>query len=138
VAIRFTAGGVVAVAYNGSPMWRLHPDPRAEALRSVLAVRLGQLGDSDFTAEALRAAEDTMRDIGYTQVERWERIYVETIDVDFIVGHIFSATSIDQIPSAQRQQFAQEVRAAITAVAPSGRVAETVNVRAVIGRTDHP
>jgi ubiquinone/menaquinone biosynthesis C-methylase UbiE len=133
---RIAAGGVVAVAYNGSPMW-LHPDPWAKALRSVLETCLGQLNDTDFTEEALRTAENMMRKLGYTQVERWERIYVETIDVDFIIGHIFSATSIDQIPSAQRQQFAQELCSAITAVAPSGRVAETVNARAVIGRTDH-
>jgi SAM-dependent methyltransferase len=130
------AGGAVAVAYNGSPMW-LHPDPWAKALRSVLETRLGQLSDADFTAEALQAAEDMMRDLDYTQVERWERSHVESIDLDFVLGHILSATSTDQIPSAQRQDFAQEVCAAITAVAPSGRVVETVSVRAVIGCTDH-
>jgi SAM-dependent methyltransferase len=132
---RIAMGGAVAVAYNGLPMW-LHPDPWAKALRSVLVTRLGQLSDADFTVEALQAAESTMLDLGYTQIERWERSQVETIDVDFVVGHILSATSTDQIPAAQRQDFAQEVRAAITALAPSGRVVETVNVRAVIGRTD--
>ena len=60
---RIAAGGVVAVAYYGSPMW-LQPDPWAQALRAVLESRVGRLGDTDFTAEALRAAEDTMR-------ERW-------------------------------------------------------------------
>jgi hypothetical protein len=53
-----------------------------------------------------------------------------------VVGHIISETSSDQIPPAQRQDFAQELSSAITAVAPTGRVAETVSVRAVIGRTD--
>ena len=133
---RIAAGGAVAVAYNGSPIW-LHPDPWAKALRSVLEARLGQLRDTDFTAEALRAAEDTMRELGYTQVERWERHYVETIDLDFVVGHIFSATSTDQIPSAQRREVAQEVRSAIIGAALSERVDETVSVRAVIGRTGH-
>jgi SAM-dependent methyltransferase len=134
---RIAAGGGVAVAYNGTPMW-LHPDPWAKALRGVLESRLGRpLHDVDFTAEALRAAEETMRDLGYTQVEPWEQITTETIDVDFVVGHILSATSTDQIPSAERHDFAQEVSSAITAVAPSGRVAETVRVRAVIGRTSH-
>ena len=132
---RIAEGGVVAVAYNGTPMW-LHPDPWAQALRSVLEARLGHLSDADFTAEALRTAEDTMRDLAYAQVERWERTEVETIDAGFVVGHILSATSSDQIPPGQRQEFAQEVSSAITAVAPSGRVVETVRVRAVIGRTD--
>lgn len=133
---QIAAGGVVAVAYNGSPMW-LHPNPWAQSLRSVLENRLGPLSDGDFTAEALQAAEETMRDLGYTSVERWERIDSETIDVEFIVGHILSATSTDQIPSADRAAFAQEVRIAITALEPSGRVVETVPVRAVIGHADN-
>lgn len=132
---RIAAGGAVVVAYNGSPMW-LHPDPWAKALRAVLELRLGQLRDIDFTAEALRAAEDTMLDLGYAHVERWEHIHVETIDLDFLIGHILSATSTDQIPSSQRPDFAEEVSLAISAVAPSGRVAETVNVRAVIGHAE--
>jgi SAM-dependent methyltransferase len=132
---RIAAGGVVAVAYNGSPMW-LHPDPWAQGLRSVLESRLGPLSDGDFTTEALQAAEETMRDLGYTSVERWQRTDVERIDVQFIVGHILSATSTDQIPSADRAALAREVRVAITAVEPSGRVVETVPVRAVIGHTD--
>ncbi len=61
-----------------------------------------------------------MRDIGYTHVERWEHIHVETIDLDFLIGHILSATSTDQIPSAQRADFAEEVSSAISAVAPTG------------------
>ncbi|MGH2970850.1 MAG: class I SAM-dependent methyltransferase [Gaiellaceae bacterium] len=118
---QIAAGGVVAVAYNGTPMW-LHPDPWAKALRRVVESRLGRpLSDVDLTAEALRAAE------------RWQRTYAETIDVDFVVGHILSATSTDQIPPAERQDFTQELSSAITAVAPSGRVVETVHVRAVIG-----
>jgi ubiquinone/menaquinone biosynthesis C-methylase UbiE len=134
---RIAAGGVVAVAYNGTPMW-LHSDPWAKALRGALERRLGRrLGDVDFTAEALRAAEETMRDLGYTQVERWEQTDIETIEVDVVVGHILSATSSDQIPPAERQDFMQELSSAITAVAPSGRVVETVEVRAVIGHTGH-
>jgi len=114
-------------------MW-LHPDPWAKALRSALETRLGPLDDLDFTAEALGAAEAAMRDLGYTEIERWERTHVETIDLDFVVGHILSATSTDQIPSTHRPQFAREVRSAITAVAPSGTISETLSVRAIIGR----
>ena len=131
---RIAPGGGVAVAYNGTPMW-LHPDPWAKALRRTLENRLGPLGDADFTSEALLAAEDTMHALGYTQIERWERTYVETIDLDFIIGHILSATSADQIPPAQRQDFAREVSSAITTLAPAGRVDELISVRAVIG---HP
>jgi hypothetical protein len=116
-------------------MW-LHPDPWAKALRAVLEARLGQLRDIDFTAEALRAADVTMRDLGYTEIEHWEQTEVETIDVDFVIGHILSATTTDQIPLAQREEFAREVRSAIRSVAPSGRVVESVSMRAVIGRAN--
>jgi ubiquinone/menaquinone biosynthesis C-methylase UbiE len=128
------AGGVVAVAYNGTPIW-LHPDPWAKALRRILENRLGPLSDTDFTVEALDAAEATMRALGYTQIEQWERSYLDTISLDFVIGHILSATSADQIPPAQREDFAREVSSAITTLAPSGRVDERVPVRAVIG---HP
>lgn len=129
---RIASGGAVAVVYNGSPMW-LHPDPWAKALRRVLEQRLGQLSNVDFTTEALRVAEETMHDLRYRNIERWERVYTEAIDVDFVVGHILSATSADQIPAPKRRDFAQDVRSAIMAVAASRHVVETVSVRAVIG-----
>lgn len=132
-ARRVAAGGAVAVVYNGSPMW-LHPEPWARAVRAVLEARLGRLDDSDFTTEALRSAEDGMRRLGYSSIQRWERSYADPIDVDFVAGHLLSATSAEQIPPAQRQAFAQELAAAIAAVAQSGRVVESVSVRAVIGQ----
>jgi len=130
---RIAPGGAVAVAYNGSPMW-LHPDPWAQALRRSLEARLGPIGDTDFTDEAIDACETTMRNLGYTQIERWERVYEETIDTDFVIGHMLSAISTAQIPATHRRAFAEEIRTALAGVAPSGRVAETIPVRAVIGR----
>jgi hypothetical protein len=73
-----------------------------------------------------------MRDLGYLRIERWEQSYKETIDIDFIVGHILSATSAEQIPLTQRRKFEDEVRSAIRAVASSGHLVETVAVRAVM------
>jgi ubiquinone/menaquinone biosynthesis C-methylase UbiE len=130
---RIAPGGAVAVAYNGSPMW-LHPDPWAKAVRSVLENRLRPLADTDFTAEALQTAEDAMRELGYTEIEYWERTQAEVVDLDFVVGHILSATSTDQISPTQRDEFAHEIRSAIHAAAPAAQLVETVPVRAVIGR----
>jgi len=129
---RIAPEGVVAVAYNGRPMW-LHADPWARAVRSVLEGRLGQLSGADFTTDALEAAEVTMCDLGYRQVVRWEQTRVEEIDIDFIVGHLLSAISTEQVPAAQRRELAQELSTAIRAIEPSGRVLEEVPVRAVIG-----
>ncbi len=127
-------GRGVAVAYAGSPMW-LHPDPWAKTLRSALEARLDPLRDLDFTEEALSVCEATMHELGYLGIERWEQSYEETIDIDFVVGHILSATSAEQIPPAQRRDFEDDVRSAITAVAPAGHVVETVVVRAIIAST---
>jgi hypothetical protein len=55
--------------------------------------------------------------------------------LDFVTGHVLSATSTDQIPPTERQRFASELTSAIKTIAPTGRVVETVSVRAVIGRT---
>jgi ubiquinone/menaquinone biosynthesis C-methylase UbiE len=129
-----TSGGGVVVACNGSQMW-LHLDPWAKALRSFLESRFGPLRDLDVAVEAVRVCEATMRDLGFRDVERWERTYQSTIDIDFIVGHIFSATSPAQIPPEQRPAFEEHLRAAIAAAAPFGNMTETVVVRAVIGRT---
>lgn len=115
-------------------MW-LHPDPWAQALRSVLERRLGPLSDTDFTTEALAAAETTMRALGYTEIERWEQTDVQPIDLDFVVGQVLSATSADQIAPSQKEEFAQEVSTAFQAACPAEQLVETVPVRAVIGRT---
>jgi hypothetical protein len=126
-------GGAVAVAYNGSPVW-LHPDPWAQALRRVLESRLGPLRDLDVAAEGLRVCERTMRNLGYTRIERWEHSYESTVDTDFIIGHVFSALSPAQIPPAQKPDFEQQVRRELQAIAPAGSVTETVAARAVVGQ----
>ena len=126
-------GGAVAVAYNGSPMW-LHPDRWATTLRGVLESRLGPVRSLDVAAEGLHACELAMRDLGYAGIERWERTYESTVDIDFIIGHISTALSPEQIPPEQRPGFEEQIRHEIAAVAPWGRVTETVAVRAVIGR----
>jgi SAM-dependent methyltransferase len=126
------AGGAVAIAYNGRPMW-LQTDRWAQTLRRVLESRMGPVPDLDVAAEGLRSGELTMRELGYTGIERWELTYESVIDVDFIIGHIFSALSSGQIPSEQRPGFEEQLRQQIAAIAPSGEVTETVYVRAVIG-----
>jgi hypothetical protein len=113
-------------------MW-LHPAPWSEAIRRVLESWLGPLRDTDFDARALRECESAMADLKYAHVERWQHVYESTADLDFIVGHIYSALSPEQLSSDQRPTFERHLREAVAAVAPSERVTETVGVRAVIG-----
>ena len=121
--------GAVAVAYNGSPMW-LHPDPWARALRRVLEEWFGPLRDLDLAVEGTAAAERAMRELGYREIERWERAYEDEVDADFVVGHIFSALSPDQVDPSRRSEFARAIAAAL----PTGTFIESVPVRAVAGR----
>jgi ubiquinone/menaquinone biosynthesis C-methylase UbiE len=127
------AGGAVAVAYNGSPMW-LHPEAWAKGLRRVLEAELGSVSDLDVATEGLRACELAMHELGYTEIERWQYTYESVIDIDFIVGHIYTALSPGRIPPNERPSFEQRIKREITAVAHSGHVSETVAVRVLIGR----
>ncbi len=113
-------GGGVVVAWS-------------EAIRRVLESWLGPLRDTDFDDRALRECGSAMADLNYAHVERWEHVYESTIDLDFIVGHVYSALSPEQLSSDQRPTFERHLRQAVAAVAPSERVTETVGVRAVIG-----
>jgi SAM-dependent methyltransferase len=126
-------GGAVAVAYNGSPMW-LHPDAWAKALRRVLESQLGSVSDLDVATEGLRACEIAMQELRYTEIERWQHTYESVIDIDFIIGHIYTALSPGRIPPQERPSFEQRIRREITTVTPSGHVSETVAVRVLIGR----
>jgi methyltransferase family protein len=122
-------GGAVVIAYNGSPMW-LHRDPWARALRGVLEEWFGSLEDVDVAVEGVRAADTAMCQLGYSDVERWERAYEDEIDADFVVGHIFSALSPDQLEHSRRPDLAVQIRERL----PAGTFVELVPVRAVSGR----
>lgn len=130
-------GGAVAVAYNGSPMW-LHPDAWAKALRRALETQLGSVSELDVAVEGLRACELAMQKLGYTDIEHWQHTYESVIDIDFIVGHIYTALSPGRIPTRERPSFEERIKHEITAVAHSDHVSETVAVRVLIGRPpDH-
>ena len=126
---RLTEDGAVAVAYNGSPMW-LQPNRWARALRGVLEEWFGPLRDLDIAVEGIEAAERALQELGYRDIERWERVYEDEVDADFVVGHIFSALSPDQVQPSRRSEFAH----AMANVLPTGTFSESVAVRAVVGR----
>jgi hypothetical protein len=67
---------------------------------------------------------------GDSGAERWERVYEDDIDADFVVGHIFSALSPDQVRPERRADLARAIRNAL----PRGHARRAVPVRAVTGR----
>jgi SAM-dependent methyltransferase len=123
-------GGGIAVVTNGTPLWLQETD-WSRALRDVLERWLGTTlayacGTDELSQR--RYSEDLASagfDVFTTAVE-----YVATLDLDQLVGGVYSAMG-SRIPAAsQRPAFAEEICAA---VAPQERLSECVRVAIIAG-----
>ncbi|MFD9888782.1 class I SAM-dependent methyltransferase [Amycolatopsis sp. NPDC059027] len=125
-------GGGVAVVTNGEPLW-LQATPWSRALRDVLEGWLGTrltrtCGTDEVSRERYRAE---LAAAGY-QVDVRTIEYAGDLDVDTIVGGVFSAMSVDRLPAPERRaEFAARVREAL---APHMPFVESVRVRLLTGR----
>lgn len=125
-------GGGVAVLTNGAPLW-LHDSPWSKALREYLSGWLGQplvrtcgaeQEEQDRYRASLEAAGFTA---GETVVE-----YEDEIDLDFVIGAVYSATPEDRLPKPdERALFEERLSVAISPHAP---FVEPVRVRMLTGR----
>ncbi|WP_410603074.1 class I SAM-dependent methyltransferase [Amycolatopsis sp. lyj-90] len=125
-------GGGIAVITNGAPMW-LHDSPWSRALREYLSGWLGQplvrtcgadQEEQDRYRASLEAAGFTA---GETVVE-----YEDEIDLEFVIGAVYSATPEDRLPKPdERAGFEERLSAAISPHAP---FVEPVQVRILTGR----
>ncbi|HEY3608896.1 MAG TPA: class I SAM-dependent methyltransferase, partial [Pseudonocardiaceae bacterium] len=100
-------GGGVAVVTNGVPMWR-QDSPWSHALRDYLEEWLGmRLSRTCGTDEAgQQRYRDSMAAAGL-QVRGTGVDYEATLDSDQIVGGVYSALSVNQLPDpADRPRFA--------------------------------
>jgi trans-aconitate methyltransferase len=123
-------GGGIAVVTNGTPLWLQDAD-WSRALRAVLERWLGTtLADACGTDEqSQQRYRDDLRAAGYdvlpTAVD-----YVADLDIDQLVGSLYSAMG-SRIPAAnQRPAFTEQVRAAL---APRTHISEHVHVAIVAG-----
>lgn len=124
-------GGGIAVLTNGAPMW-LHESSWSKALREYLSDWLGQplartcgsgQGEQDRYRASLEAAGFAT---GSDVVE-----YEDEIDLEFVIGAVYSATPEDSLPKpAERAGFEERLSAAISPYAP---FMEPVQVRILIG-----
>ncbi|MGH3735608.1 MAG: class I SAM-dependent methyltransferase [Micromonosporaceae bacterium] len=107
-------GGGIAVVTNGTPLW-LQDTEWSRTLRKFLQQWLGrQLTSSCQTDdEGRRLNQQALTSAGYRVVE-WSVDYEAKLTVDEVVGGVFSAMSVDQLPPPHlREQFAAQVRDAI-------------------------
>jgi hypothetical protein len=125
-------GGGVAVITNGTPLW-LQDSAWSAALHAFLERWLGtKLTAACGTDEASqRRYRDSLTaaglDVTGTSLE-----YTGELDLDQLVGSLYSAFAVDQLPPPdQRPAFAEQVRRALE---PHGRFAERVRVAMLLGR----
>lgn len=113
-------------------MWQ-QDRPWSQALGRFLGQWLGTpatrtCGTDDASQRRYR---DTMSDAGL-EVTEISHAYTDELDLDRVVGGVYSAISVQKLPPpGQRAAFAEQVRAAIAAHAP---FTENVRVRMLIGR----
>ncbi len=125
-------GGGVAVVTNGVPIW-LQDSAWSEALRAWLEKWLGSpltraCGTDDASQGRYR---DSLIDAGF-EVSQATFNYADELDLDQIVGGVYSALSVDQLPdSDQRPGFAEQVCRALEEHAP---YTEHIRVNILTGR----
>lgn len=125
-------GGGVAVVTNGTPLW-LQDSAWSHALRDCLELWLGKRPTRTCgTDEASqRRYGNSLAAAGF-QVQISSVDYADTLDVDQIVGGVYSALPVDKVPApAQRADFAEKVRCALEPHAP---FTEHVHVAILTGR----
>jgi SAM-dependent methyltransferase len=123
-------GGGIAVVTNGTPLWLQETD-WSRALRDFLEHWLGTtLTYACGTDEqSQRRYRDDLAAAGF-EVVTTAVDYVASLDIDQLVGGVYSAMG-SRIPAAsQRPAFAEQVRAA---VAPQDRFSERVHVAILTG-----
>jgi len=131
VAPMFRPGGGVAVVTNGEPLW-LQDNAWSRALRDCLTPLLGArptrtCGTDDASQ---RQYADELEQAGYT-VRSTVVEYTADLDTETIVGNVYSALGVDQLPTpARRPAFADAIRAA---VAPHEPLTEHVRVTILTG-----
>jgi hypothetical protein len=122
-------GGVT----NGTPLW-LHDTAWSHALRDCLEQWLGtRLTATCGTDEASQERYCGELTTAGFAVQQRQVNYVEQIDLDYMIGNVYSALSVDRLPAPEiRPRLAQQLR---TALHPHRPIIEHVHVPIQIGRT---
>lgn len=125
-------GGGIAVLTNGIPLW-LQDSPWSRALRAFLQewFRTPAQRSCGSDARTQREYADSLADAGF-EVTESTFTYDEELTLDEVIGGVYSALSVDQLPPPDRRaEFADGVAEALTPHAP---FVEHVPVTALLGR----
>ncbi|MFJ2032425.1 hypothetical protein [Streptosporangium sp. NPDC087985] len=125
-------GGGVAVVTNGTPLW-LQDTAWSQALRGCLEQWFGQkptrtCGTDD---PSRRRYRDSLAAAGF-EVSETSVDYTDELDLDQIVGGVYSALPVDKLPAPDRRPlFAEQIRRTLEQHQP---FTEHVRVAVLIGR----
>lgn len=127
------SGGGLAVIANGTPLWQQDSEP-SRALRRALELWLSTTLTSccGTDRESRSVYAESMRAAGFDVTEIVSE-YSGELDLEHIVGGVYSAMSADQLPAPDRREaFAAHIAQAL----PKGEpFVEIVRVAAMIGTT---
>jgi ubiquinone/menaquinone biosynthesis C-methylase UbiE len=126
------SGGGIAVVTNGAPMW-LQDSPWSRALLAFLEEWFGHpiTGTYGIEEDRRRGYRESLPAAGFGVSEHTIR-YTDTVDLERIVGSVFSALTVDRLPApGRRAEFAQR---AADALAPYAPFVEQVDVDILAGR----
>jgi ubiquinone/menaquinone biosynthesis C-methylase UbiE len=125
-------GGVAAIA-NGVPLWAQDSE-WSQRLRGFLEQWLGHPARSSCgtDTESRRGYRDALAAGGFTDVQETMVEYTDELDLDQLVGALYSAMPADRLPApADRPAFADGVRHSLH---PYQRFTDHVRVSTLLGR----
>lgn len=126
-------GGLIALLSHGVPLW-LGEAPWEKALNRYLQDRLGQPGGSmcgvDDPTRDQRAA--LLRTAGFVEVAVLRHHYQAVLTLEYVIGHLYSAVSAENVPVEHRAAFQAGVRSALQVGHPTDLI-EDVPVVTLVG-----
>lgn len=127
-------GGAIAVITHGIPLWLADAD-WARALNHYLAEWFGRPVASGCGSDAAALRERTahVAAAGFADVAVLEHRYQAEFDMDYIIGHLYSALSEDVLPTARRPEFEDGLRRTLSPF-QGAQMLEDVPVTALLGR----
>lgn len=127
-------GGALAVVTHGVPLW-LADTAWSRAVHDHLTGWFGQRVSASCGSDeaALRERRDQLTAAGFSDVAVWEHRYRSELDIDYVIGHLYSALSEDVLPAARRAEFEAGLRLALRPFQREPMI-EDVPVTVLLGR----